>query len=73
MNRWVYRTLTVASNLMEEVLLDFEVAQNGESGLELAQSELYDLVIIDLGLPGIDGVKVASELRAIGRYAHTPY
>lgn len=37
---------------------------NGEEGLYLAESESYDLIILDLMLPKIDGITVCKELRA---------
>jgi DNA-binding response OmpR family regulator len=40
------------------------VAHSGEEALELAQEQLPDLVILDLMLPGMDGVEVCRRLRA---------
>jgi two-component system KDP operon response regulator KdpE len=42
---------------------EVDVAQTGEDGLELAARHRPDLVILDLGLPGIDGVEVILGLR----------
>jgi len=39
-------------------------AANGETGLQLAESENPDLVILDVMLPGIDGFEVCLRLRA---------
>ena len=39
-------------------------ATDGESGLELALDRHPDLVILDIGLPRLDGYDVARELRA---------
>jgi DNA-binding response OmpR family regulator len=36
---------------------------DGKEALELAQSFLPDLVVLDLGLPGLDGIEVARALR----------
>jgi CheY-like chemotaxis protein len=41
------------------------VAHEGESALATARSALPDLVLLDIGLPGIDGYQVARRLRAI--------
>lgn len=38
-------------------------APGGEGGIELAATRFPDLVILDLGLPGIDGLEVLSTLR----------
>jgi two-component system KDP operon response regulator KdpE len=42
---------------------DVEVAEDGRTGLELAAKRQPDLVIVDLGLPDIDGVDVVRGLR----------
>ena len=39
-------------------------ASDGESGLEMAQRDNYDAVVLDLMLPGIDGLDVCKALRA---------
>ncbi len=38
-------------------------AQNGEDGLHLALTESYDIAIIDLMLPKLDGLAIIKELR----------
>ncbi len=42
------------------------VARDGEKALELARSERPDLIILDLMLPGIDGLEVCRTLRKEG-------
>jgi two-component system, OmpR family, KDP operon response regulator KdpE len=42
---------------------DVELATTGEQALELAASTRPDLVILDLGLPGLDGIDVVRGLR----------
>ncbi|GAA1686401.1 response regulator [Fodinicola feengrottensis] len=42
---------------------DVEVAEDGRTGLDLAAKRQPDLVIVDLGLPDIDGVDVVRGLR----------
>jgi two-component system KDP operon response regulator KdpE len=38
-------------------------ASNGEEGLALAAAQAPDLVVLDLGLPGVDGFEVTRRLR----------
>ncbi len=38
-------------------------AFNGEEGLYLAGSETYDIIILDVMLPKVDGIKLCQELR----------
>jgi DNA-binding response OmpR family regulator len=47
-----------------------DTAGDGEEGLWLAESNAYDLVILDLMLPKIDGLEVLRRLRAQGRDTH---
>ena len=42
---------------------DVEVAQDGEHALDVAARKHPDVVVLDLGLPGIDGVDVIRGLR----------
>lgn len=38
-------------------------ADSGERGLELAESESPDIVIVDIGLPGINGINVTQSIK----------
>ena len=44
-----------------------DVASNGLDGLQLAQDVDFDLVILDVMLPGLDGWQVLTRLRQSGR------
>ena len=47
-------------------------AVSGERAVELARSHGPDLVLMDIQLPGIDGVEALARLRADGRTARVP-
>jgi len=49
-------------------------ANNGLSGVEAAESETVDLILLDINLPDIDGYEVARRLRASKKHelATTP-
>ena len=48
------------------------VAYNGQEGLEQAQKEKPDLILLDLMLPKMDGYKVCAMLKHDGRYMKIP-
>ena len=43
-----------------------DAAADGRRGLELARTGRYSLVVLDLLLPGMDGVHVLSEINSAG-------
>jgi two-component system OmpR family response regulator len=43
-----------------------DLAHDGPAGLERAESGVYDAVVLDLMLPGLDGLRLAHRLRADG-------
>jgi two-component system phosphate regulon response regulator PhoB len=47
-------------------------SHDGESGLSMATKELPDLLVVDLMLPGIDGLDVCRSLRSDKRTARIP-
>ena len=47
-------------------------APTGESGIEKAMVDMPDLVIMDLGLPGISGLEAAARLRGDPKTGHIP-
>jgi two-component system OmpR family response regulator len=45
-----------------------EVADNGVDGLWKAAESPYDVIVLDVMLPGLDGYQVCQRLRALGRW-----
>lgn len=53
----------IAMNL-KDMNHDVESCDNGRRGFELANNGLYDLVVLDLMLPEMDGLEICRSLRA---------
>ena len=42
---------------------EIDTCFDGEEGLELCMTENYDLILLDLNLPGIDGLEILRQFR----------
>jgi DNA-binding response OmpR family regulator len=47
-----------------------DASGNGIEGLRMARSVEYDVLILDLGLPGLDGIELLKQLRGAGSATH---
>jgi two-component system cell cycle response regulator DivK len=66
------RNLKLLRDVLEYAGYDVRVARTGEDGVTLAVKEPPDLVLMDLQLPGIDGMEALRRLRASPRTADIP-
>lgn len=55
---------------LEQESFAVDVAYDGSNGFDLAVSENYDVIILDLMLPGTPGIEICKNLRA--NQIHTP-
>lgn len=55
---------------LEQESYAVDVAYTGDDGFDLASSESYDLILLDILLPGLDGIQICKKLRSAGN--HTP-
>lgn len=55
--------LHLIEKLISEAGLKFTSATDGETALELAKLNFYDLIITDIGLPGISGYELSKGIR----------
>jgi PAS domain S-box-containing protein len=76
-----HRVLLVEDNaanreLISEVLdgegFDVEMAESAEAGIALAHRLLPDLILMDMALPGMDGLEATRLLTGNGRTQHIP-
>jgi two-component system, cell cycle response regulator DivK len=65
-NRRIMRDLLSASGY------ELIEANNGEEGLELAEREVPDLILMDIQLPGLDGYEVTRRIKAKFDLNHIP-
>ncbi len=54
----------MASKLLTKAGHDIVTAENGEIGMRMASRESPDLILLDIMMPGIDGLQVCSKLKS---------
>lgn len=64
--------LTAMMLLLERAGFNVFGARTGADGIRLSQKEEFDLVILDINLPGKDGFEVCAWLKQDFRFSRTP-
>ncbi len=62
------------SYFLKDMGYSFELAKNGAQALKLYQQNRYDIIILDIGLPDINGIEICQKIRAqeLVSERHTP-
>jgi two-component system cell cycle response regulator DivK len=58
--------------VLESMGLEMIEAHDGLQGIDAAQTEQPDLILMDVGLPGIDGLETTTRMRAIASIQSIP-
>ena len=62
----------IARTLLEDVGLSVDVAMNGREALDSARVHRYDLIVMDMQMPDLDGLAASCQIRQLPGYAATP-
>ncbi|AMC36226.1 response regulator [Janthinobacterium sp. B9-8] len=62
----------VASELLSDAGLIVATADNGEIAVRMAQADTYDVILMDMQMPVMDGISATREIRKIERLSKTP-
>jgi two-component system cell cycle response regulator DivK len=62
--------------LILEILNDegfsVDCAEDGEKGIKMTEKEIYDLILMDIELPGMNGIEVTNRIRGNPAYKNVP-
>jgi signal transduction histidine kinase/HPt (histidine-containing phosphotransfer) domain-containing protein/ActR/RegA family two-component response regulator len=62
----------VALELLHAIGLEVAVAGDGQAAVDLAAREAFDLILLDVQMPGMDGLAASRAIRALPRRAGVP-
>jgi CheY-like chemotaxis protein len=63
---------TIASHALRRQSFEVECAGDGRLALEAASKTRFDVILMDLQMPGWDGFETAEQIRLLPSYRHTP-
>lgn len=59
--------ITQALNfLFSKQKIDVDIANDGDEGLILAKKDIYDVIVLDIMLPGVNGIDILKTIRSAG-------
>lgn len=67
--RNIHKNALKENKIPEDDILE---ADNGVTGMEIAEKEEIGLFLVDWNMPGINGLDFIKKLRSMGKYADTP-
>ena len=63
---------TITSHVLRRCAFEVECVANGQAAIDKATHDRFDLILMDLQMPGMDGFETAKALRSFPAYEKTP-
>ena len=68
----VSENIKIAINILKQDTYNFSFATSGEQALEVLKTKRFDLVLLDIMMPGINGFKVCKMIKNTPQIQDTP-
>ncbi|MCH2220337.1 MAG: response regulator, partial [Dechloromonas sp.] len=63
---------SIINEFLSEAGMAVTVADDGEAAVALAEARHFDLILMDIQMPVLDGLAATRKIRAIGGYGDVP-
>ena len=64
--------MELVTDILESQGFTVDKAENGEEAIKKAKSDAYDLILMDISLPGIDGIEATKAIKSEPEYRDVP-
>jgi putative two-component system response regulator len=68
----IVENIQIAMNILREENYNLTFALSGEEALSLLESNDFDIILLDIMMPGMDGYKVCQAIKKIDKYLSVP-
>lgn len=68
----VGKNIQVVANLLKDEHYHLSYAMSGEQALEVLQENSYDLILLDIMMPGLNGFETCKKIKRLPNYSETP-
>lgn len=66
------KNIQLLANILTKNMYDIEFATNGEEALDWARNKRFDLILLDIMMPGQNGYEICQQIREEPDLAHIP-
>lgn len=56
--------MRLMSEILRSIGITADEAENGEEAIKKTEKEIYDIILMDIGLPGMDGIKTMKMIKS---------
>lgn len=65
-----YINQLVGVEMLENMQVEVVVASNGEQALEILEKNIFDAILMDIQMPGMDGYETTAHIRSNSKFGH---